>query len=121
MADLARDAGLKSLVAPARPSWKDRYPLIPIEEYATWRREDDLLFDPWMRVHERLGGRSLRAEPRSMRITGSVADWETWTGMEFPADGDYVFHGGLAHLNVHDDVGQYWEPNVWMLHSLGAA
>ena len=56
-----------------------------------------------------------------MRITGSVADWETWTGMEFPADGDYVFPGGLAHLNVHDDVGQYWEPNVWMLHSLGAA
>jgi hypothetical protein len=28
---------------------------------------------------------------------------------------------GLAPLSVHDGVGQYWEPNVWMLHSLGAA
>ena len=34
MADLARDAGLSHLIAPVRPSHKDRYPTIPIERYA---------------------------------------------------------------------------------------
>jgi len=118
MADAARNAGLDSLVAPVRPNWKDRYPLIPIEEYATWLREDGLPFDPWMRVHVRLGAATLRPEPHSLQITGSVTDWESWTGMEFPADGQYDFPGGLAPLEVRDGVGHYWEPNVWMLHRI---
>jgi hypothetical protein len=118
MADLARTAGLGSLVAPVRPSWKDRYPLIPIEQYATWIREDGLPFDPWLRMHVRMDAVFLRPEPHSMQITGSVADWAHWTSMEFPADGHYVFPGGLAPLEVRDGVGYYWEPNVWMLHRI---
>jgi hypothetical protein len=118
MAHLAADAGLEALVAPVRPSWKDRYPLIPIEEYATWSRDDGLPFDPWLRVQARLGATTLRPEPRSMRITGSVAEWERWTGLEFPADGRYSFAGGLAPVEVRDGTGHYWEPNVWMLHRI---
>ena len=118
MADVAHAAGLAPLVAPVRPNRKDRYPLTPIDEYAAWVRDDGLPFDPWMRVHVRLGGTTLRPEPRSMRITGSVAEWVEWTGMEFPADGQYVFPGGLAPLEVRSGVGSYWEPNVWMLHQV---
>jgi GNAT superfamily N-acetyltransferase len=118
MAHVARKAGLEALVAPVRPSWKDRYPLIPIEQYATWLRDDGLPFDPWLRVHVRLGATTLRPEPRSMRITGSVTEWTTWTGIEFPADGHYVFPGGLAPLDVRDGTGRYWEPNIWMLHGI---
>ena len=33
MADAARNAGFDSLVAPVRPNRKDRYPLIPIDQY----------------------------------------------------------------------------------------
>jgi hypothetical protein len=116
MAGVARSAGFESLVAPVRPSRKDHYPLIPIEEYATWVREDGVPFDPWLRVHVRLGAARLRPEPRSLQISGSVAEWESWTSMEFPADGQYVFPGGLAPLEVRDGVGCYWEPNIWMLH-----
>jgi GNAT superfamily N-acetyltransferase len=116
MALAARKAGLDRLVAPVRPTMKDRYPLIPIEQYANWRRADGLPFDPWMRVHARLGATILRAEPRSMEITAPVADWEQWTGLEMPAPGEYVFPGGLAPLAVSDGTGRYWEPNVWMLH-----
>jgi hypothetical protein len=101
-----------------RPTWKERYPLTPIERYAAWRRADGLLFDPWLRTHERLGARVLRAEPESLRITGSVAEWEEWTGISFPEDGEYVFPGGLATLRVVDGVGSYWEPNVWMEHAV---
>jgi hypothetical protein len=49
--------GLTHLVAPVRPSMKDRHPLTNIERYVRWRREDGQLLDPWMRVHERLGAR----------------------------------------------------------------
>jgi len=74
MGESARRHGFSSLIAPVRPSWKERYPLVPIEEYAGWRRPDGLLFDPWMRVHERLGAIVLKPEPRSLRITGKVSE-----------------------------------------------
>jgi len=118
MAEVARQAGLAPLVAPVRPSWKDRYPLTPIERYASWKRSDTLPFDPWLRVHARLGATILRTEPKSMRIEGPVDDWERWTEMTFPEDGEYVFPFGLAPLQVRDGLGSYWEPNVWMLHEV---
>jgi len=112
----ARAAGLASVLAPVRPTWKERYPLIPIEEYAQWRREDGSHFDPWIRIHEVVGGELLAPAPRSMEMRAPVADWEEWTGMRFPADGEYVFPGGLATLVVADGVGTHVEPNVWILH-----
>jgi hypothetical protein len=110
--------GLTHLIAPVRPTLKERYPLTPIESYAGWRREDGQLFDPWMRVHERLGARVVAPLPRSLQITGTVGEWETWTGMAFPESGDYVFPQGLAsvHIDRSTDRGSYWEPNVWMVH-----
>ena len=62
----ARAHGLAGLVACVRPTDKERYPLIPIERYATWTREDGLPFDPWIRLHVRLGGRIVRPSPASM-------------------------------------------------------
>ena len=118
MGAIAHEHGLEALIAPVRPNWKERYPLTPIERYAGWRRADGLLFDPWMRVHERLGARILKPEPRSLRITGRVAEWEEWTEMAFPESGEYVFPQGLSVVAIdrEEDVGAYWEPNVWMLH-----
>jgi hypothetical protein len=120
MRDVARSHGFGSVIAPVRPSWKERYPLVPIERYAAWRRADGLLFDPWMRVHERLGATVLKPEPRSLRITGTVAEWEQWTQMAFPESGEHWFPGGLATVAIdrEADCGGYWEPNVWMHHAL---
>ena len=117
MRAVAQGRGLAPLLAPVRPRWKDRYPLTPIAHYAEWRRDDGLPFDPWLRTHERLGGKFLRGEPRSLEITAPVADWEGWTGLWFPEGGTYVFPGGLAPLKVADGTGTYFEPNVWVLHA----
>jgi len=121
MAGLAREAGLSHLIAPVRPSRKDRYPTIPIERYARWTRSDGSPFDPWVRVHTRLGARIGPVIPHSMRITGTVAEWESWTGMQFPETGDYVFPAGLStvHIDRESDAGAYWEPNIWIIHQIG--
>jgi hypothetical protein len=120
MRKLASDRGFNALIAPARPSYKARYPLTPIERYITWLREDGLLFDPWLRVHQRLGASILRVAPESMKIPGKVADWENWAEMRFPESGDYIVPGALVPVKVdcERDEGLYIEPNVWMLHPL---
>jgi hypothetical protein len=120
MRELASRHGLSALIAPVRPSWKERYPLTPLERYVGWRRDDGFLFDPWMRVHERLGATIVKTEPHSLRITGTVGEMKEWTGMTFPETGDYWFPGGLATLAIdrEEDRGSYWEPNVWMQHAV---
>jgi len=116
MATAAGRASLKCLIAPVRPTWKDRYPLIPIEDYMRWTREDGLPFDPWIRLHARLGAEILAVAERSLDISGSTAEWEEWTGMRFSQNGEYVVPGALVPVRFEDGVGRYVEPNVWMRH-----
>jgi hypothetical protein len=46
MGKIARRHGVQALIAPVRPGWKERYPLVPIERCARWERPDSRLFDP---------------------------------------------------------------------------
>jgi GNAT superfamily N-acetyltransferase len=121
MRDVAARYGLNALVAPVRPTLKSRYPLTSIERYADWRRPDGELFDPWLRVHEQLGAKILHVCPGSLVVTGTVAEWEEWTGMAFPDSGAYVLEGALVPIEIDrkQDVGRYVEPNVWMKHPVG--
>jgi GNAT superfamily N-acetyltransferase len=116
MRDLARREGFSSLIAPVRPTWKERYPLIPLERYAWWRRDDGLPFDPWIRVHARLGAELLEVCPASMRIEGTREEWESWAEMPFPEDGEYAVPGALVPVVFANGRGVYVEPNVWMRH-----
>ena len=118
MRAIAERRGLTHLVAPVRPSLKERYPLAPIERYVEWRRDDGSHFDPWIRAHERLGGVIVGPCRDSMLIQAPVAEWEQWTGMQFPEDGVYIVPGMLAPLEVFEGVGTHVEPNVWMRHAV---
>jgi GNAT superfamily N-acetyltransferase len=119
MAEIGRDHGLDTLIAPVRPSLKHRYPLVPMERYITWRRPDGTHLDPWLRTHERAGAPIVKVAPESMRVPGTVAEWEEWAGMAFPETGSYVVPGALVPIEVdcERDEGLYLEPNVWMVHS----
>ncbi len=118
MVAVAKKQGLKYLIAPVRPNQKCLYPLTPMENYIRWRRGDGLLFDPWMRVHERLGAEVIKVCPQAMHIPGTVTEWEKWTGMVFPESGEYVIPFALVpiKINCEKDLGEYIEPNVWMVH-----
>ena len=96
MSGLAKAHGLDRLIAPVRPTWKERYPLTPIENYVLWRREDGFHYDPWIRTHERLGAEILSPAPKSMTVIASRGAWEEWTALQFPEDGDYVVPGALV-------------------------
>jgi len=51
-------------------------------------------------------------------MTGTADDWQAWTGMLFPATGEYVIPDGLSTLHIDRETGTgiYREPNVWMQH-----
>jgi GNAT superfamily N-acetyltransferase len=112
--------GCTALIAPVRPTWKSRYPLAPIARYVEWKRADGAPFDPWIRVHWRLGAVPLRVAPNILTVEGSLPDWASWTGMTFPDSGPYVVEGALEPVVVDFErsLGRYEEPNYWMMHTI---
>lgn len=116
---VAAEAGLARVVAPVRPTTKQDHPLTPIEDFMAWRRPDGTHVDPWIRTHERLGAELLAPAPRSQTMTGTVAQWQEWTGVHIPMTAEYVIPGGLSVLRVDKaaDSGVYHEPGVWMRHA----
>lgn len=120
MKKLAREYNLSDLLVPVRPTWKARYPLQSIESYARWKRPDGLLYDPWLRTHQRLGATIVKCVASTLNVEGSIADWQAWTGMVFPESGAYIVPGALqpVTINVESDKGVYHDPNVWMRHEV---
>jgi hypothetical protein len=114
----ARADGLAHVIAPLRPTWKHRYPTVPMTEYAGWTRPDGLSIDPWIRTHQRMGARILGPATSSMVIEGTVAEWERWTDMAFPMSWDYVVPDALnlVRINREQDRGSYVEENLWVQH-----
>jgi GNAT superfamily N-acetyltransferase len=120
MRDVAGEHGFHDLVAPVRPSWKPRYPLVPIDRYVAWTTADGHPFDPWLRTHAKLGASIIRPCHHAMRVEGTVSQWEEWAGMAFPESGDFVVPGALTLVSIdrEADRGLYVEPNVWMRHRI---
>jgi hypothetical protein len=118
---VTQSRGLKSLIIPIRPSEKHRYPLTSLDDYITWKTEEALPFDPWLRVHVRAGARIIKICHDSKAIRGTRAEWAQWTGMQFPQNGLYIIEGALnpMEINLEQDEGIYLEPNVWIVHKTG--
>lgn len=118
--DAARSAGFTTLVAPVRPSAKHLEPDTPMDDYARRTRSDGLPTDPWLRVHARLGGVIERVAPASQTVSGSLAEWQSWTGVDFTTSGPVRVPGTLVpvHCIGEHGVAVYVEPNVWVRHDL---
>jgi hypothetical protein len=109
------------LVAPVRPTLKERHPEVPIDEYSAWRREDGTHYDPWIRTHERAGGVITGTAEEAMLIEGDRATWEEWTGLSpLPDDGEVEVAGGLVPVRFAGGHGVYREPCVWLRHAVSS-
>lgn len=120
MRENVRRLGFTELVAPVRPNGKPGEPHTPMDEYAFRSRADGLPTDPWLRVHVRAGGEIVAVCPRAMVISGTLAEWRTWTGLPFDRTGDVEVPGALvpAHCSVEHDHAVYVEPGVWVRHRI---
>lgn len=77
-----------------------------------WRRDDGSALDPWIRTHEHLGAEILAAAPASQTMTGTVAEWEGWTGLALPESGDHVIPDGLNVLRTDRDANAGFLPGA---------
>lgn len=118
----ASETGLRKLVVPVRPAGKENEPELSFEDYVARRRPDGLPEDPWLRTHERIGARFVKVAPFAMTVTGTFAQWRTWTGVEL-RDGLTTVPGGIAPVLASSalDLGVYVEPNVWLEHLVARA
>jgi GNAT superfamily N-acetyltransferase len=119
--DMAVRKELRDLIVPVRPTFKSRYPRMAMGDYLSKFMRNGLPFDPWVRTHVKLGAKFLSLAHRSMVVTGTVKDWEAWTGRTFKRSGKYVVEGGLVTVTIdrRKDHGVYEEPNIWVRYELG--
>ncbi|MFD1157854.1 hypothetical protein [Roseovarius aestuarii] len=117
----ARKRNCDFVLLPVRPNGKHAYPLIPMDQYINWERADGQPFDNWLRIHKRLGGKTIKVCHQSMIIPGTIAEWESWTGQKFPGSGQYIVPFALnpIDIDVDQNTGRYVEPNVWVAHRTG--
>lgn len=118
----ARALGYEHLLAPIRPTRKELEPFTPIADYVARQRDDGTPFDPWLRVHLRVGGRLVKICHVAMTIAGSLDEWREWTSLPFDTSGLTVVEGALnpVHVSIENDYAVYVEPNVWIDHPTGA-
>ncbi len=117
---IAVNKQIENIAFPVRPTLKCNYPLIPMEEYLKWQNKNGLPFDPWIRVHIKIGGKIVGICRKSMTISGSVSQWEKWTGLIFQSSGDYIIDKALTPIKIdrEKNIGIYIEPNVWIIHNI---
>jgi hypothetical protein len=119
MVELASRLGLMGVLVPVRPTHKHKFPEEPMEAYCARRNAEGSTYDPWLRVHEQLGGRRLGIGEATVTVRRTVGDWEKWTGQKFNRSGQYVIVEALTPvvIDLEAGIGTYREPNVWYFHS----
>ena len=114
------DLGFKEMIAPVRPTLKQDFPEQTLDEYIQKRDEKNEVFDPWLKLHVRLGGEVLNVCHESVIINATIKKWSQWLSAEFHQSGKYILPMGLAPLdiNLEKNIGTYVEPNVWVRYLL---
>lgn len=108
------------LILPIRPTLKQKYPLQDMSDYIRWTNKEGMPYDPWIRAHVKYGAEIISICERAMYIPGTVAEWESWTGMSFQSSGNYIVPGALSPVvvSLEEDRVEYFEPNVWVAHKV---
>ncbi len=100
-----------AFVVPVRPTAKPVGQAM--EDYLTQTTIEGLSVDPWLRTHQRIGGRVMGVSARAMQMKAPWRQWEQWLGAS-PSK-----HNSLVGtLTQQGEMGLYSEANVWVQHGL---
>ncbi len=118
---LASSYHFSKLVVPVRPTEKQEFPTLSIDEYCNKKLDNGRLFDNWLRVHERVGGRIIRGEEKSQLVIAPIDEWRKWI-RDVVSEGvkEYFCNEALSKVtfNFEEGVGVYHDPCVWVEHTI---
>lgn len=108
--------GYQGMAAPVRPVYRPRAPWCSIEEYAALRLPSGEHFDPWVRIHEEIGGVVEGTCSASARWLAPREDWEEWTGVGLPENGTFLLRDTIGPLEIKGGEGLLREESIWLIH-----
>jgi len=115
--NLIRQSNLQNLVIPIRPTKKHLYPKMAMTEYIELK-EQNQIFDPWIRTHMKSGAQMVKVCEQSMTITGNLDFWEGLFDKKITRSGEHILDRALRPITIDLDKnhGAYIEPNIWIYY-----
>jgi len=112
---LIEKSNLHKLVIPIRPTKKHLFPKMSMQEYIDLKEQNEI-FDPWIRTHVKSGAQIVKVCERSMTIKGKLNFWEEIFDRKITASGEYILDRALSPItiDVENYYGEYIEPNIWI-------
>jgi len=110
-----KSSNLENLIIPIRPTKKHEFPWMSMDDYLNYK-EEDALYDPWIKTHLKNGAKVIKICQKSMSITGDVSFWEKILNQKLVRSGEYLLAGALSPItiNLESDSGAYIEANIWI-------
>ncbi len=120
MKQLAVSEGFEEILIPVRPTMKKISQTMDLLDYCSQRDENGKASDPWLRVHENCGGTVIGYCEKSQLITGSIIQWQHWSGETFTDSGSYELDDTMQplYIDLADDCGTYYDQAVWIQHDV---
>ena len=114
---IKQDKGLTYFVLPIRPTFKHKFPQMPMREYIQYK-EDERVFDPWIRSHLKSGARMIRVCTNSMNVRGNIEFWEDLKNEKITTSGMHEVEGALnpVFIDIESNSGEYREENIWIYY-----
>jgi len=110
-----KSSNFSNLVIPIRPTKKHTFPEMPMADYLN-KKEENEIFDPWVRTHVKGGAEIIKVCNQSMSVRGDIPFWETILDKKIYKSGSYKLDGALELINIdiQNNMGEYIEPNIWV-------
>lgn len=110
-----KSAKLQKLLIPIRPTKKHGFPKMNMQDYMNLREENEI-YDPWIRTHVKGGAEIIKVCENSMSIRGDIKFWERILNTKLVQSGEHHLSGALSPITIDlkNNRGEYIEPNVWI-------
>ena len=113
--ELKEEKKYKNLFIPIRPTLKQNYAQMPMNEYIEFKK-DEKIYDPWIRTHLKCGASIIKVCENSMNVQGNIQFWENIYQNKIDQSGDLIIDGALhpVKIDIQNNSGEYREPNIWI-------